>query len=124
MQAHVDGRWTFQEFLGWAFSDPRVAQLAGTVHDAALRAQHLCDVPADDCVRAELIKNLAGIAHQAERLQLDFPAALARRLGRVLRTEAGPDVVAEVRDGCGALERGVAEQFGRAGMATHCQSAA
>lgn len=124
MRTHVDGHWTWQQFLGWAFGEARLAELSRAIHDAALRARYLCEVPADECVRTELIKNLAGIARQAERLQLDAQAALARRLGRVLRTPTGLDVLAQVREGCDALERRVVEQAGRGGAPAQCQSAA
>jgi hypothetical protein len=125
MQTHADGHWTWQQFLGWAFRDARLAELSGAIHDAALRARYLCDVPADDCVRTELNKNLAAIARQAERLQLDSHAGLARRLARALRAEQpDTDVLAQVREGCDALEHGVAELGTPAGADAQCQPAA
>jgi hypothetical protein len=125
MQANTDRQWTWQGFLGWAFGEERLAELSGAVHDAALRARYLCDVPADDCVRTEQSKNFAAIARQAERLQLDSRAALARRLARALRSpQPDADVLAQVREGCDALEHGVAELGMPAGDDAQCQSAA
>jgi len=125
MQTHTDGHWTWQQFLGWAFRDARVAELSGAIHDSALRARYLCDVPADDCVRAELHKNFVTIARQAERLQLDSHAALARRLARALRSpHPDVDVLDQVREGSDALEHGVAELGLPAGDDAQCQPAA
>jgi DNA-binding phage protein len=96
MQMHI---------LGWAFGEARLADLTSAMHDAALRARYLSDVPMDQDVRAELAKNLTGIARQGERLQLASDAALARRLARALHSpQAGPAVATQVRDGCDALE--------------------
>lgn len=125
MQTNTDRQWTSQGFLGWAFGEQRLAELSGAIHHAALRAQYLCDVPLDDCVRAELARNLTGIARQAERIQLDPPAALARRLARALTSpRAGADVLARVRDGCATLEQRVAELVAHDVAGAQCQSAA
>lgn len=125
MQANTDRQWTWQSFLGWAFGAERFAELSGAIHHAALRARYLCDAPLDDCVRAELARNLTGIARQAERLQLDPSAALARRLARALSSPlAGPDVLTQVGDGCAALEQRMAEVVAHDVAGAQCQSAA
>jgi hypothetical protein len=108
MQASTEQHWTWNQFLGWAFGDERLTEIAHAIHDAALRARYLCDVPTDATVRAELTRNLAGIARHAERLQLDPEAALARRTLRFLHG-AAPNL-ADVSEGCDALERIVTEQ--------------
>ena len=107
MQVEADRHWTWQQFLGWAFGEARRAELAAAVHDAALRARYLCDVPADHCVGAELIKNLVAISRQAEHLQLDSAAAVARRAARALRAPSGAGVLDQVREAGDALERGL-----------------
>jgi hypothetical protein len=125
MRKLTDGDWTWQQFLGWAFGEARLGDLSSAIQDAARRARYLCDVPMDECVRGELAKNLTGVARQAERLQLDSQAALARRLARALRSpRSSPDVVTQVRDGCDALEHRMAELLARDAAAAQCQTAA
>lgn len=125
MQADNDREWTWNGFLGWAFGEARLAEVATATREATERARYLCDVPADTCVRAELIKHLGAITRAAERGALDCEAAVARRLARMLRV-GGADVAAllQVRDGCEGLERSVAEQVARSAAPARCRSAA
>lgn len=125
MQANNDRQWTWDGFLGWAFGEARLAEIAAATREAAERARYLCEVPTDMCVRAELIKDLAAITRAAERVALDPEAAVARRLARELHTgSADPALFARVHEGCEVLRHRVAEQIARDAAQAHCQPAA